>query len=174
MFYYCSSLVSVDISNFKISSKATIDYMFYYCYKLSSLDLSNLNISLINSMIYTFSGCSSLEYINFLNANMDISIPRTDFLYGTSDNLMVCVKIDDSNTFFNGVKLYINCLYNYSKVNQYTCYRKISNEDYGKDICKICGKRFTPFHSGDIDLYCSFDCYSVGKKQYDREYRQKS
>ena len=50
---------------------------------------------------------------------------------------------------------------------------KVNTKDLGR-ICPICGKRFTPFHSGDIDVYCSLDCYTVGKRQYDREYRRKS
>lgn len=50
---------------------------------------------------------------------------------------------------------------------------KINTENLGK-ICPICGKRFKPFHSGDIDVYCSQECYSIGKKEYDREYRRKS
>lgn len=50
---------------------------------------------------------------------------------------------------------------------------KINTQDLGR-VCKICGKRFIPFHSGNFDLYCSSECYSIGKKQYDREYRQKS
>ena len=50
---------------------------------------------------------------------------------------------------------------------------KINTQDLGR-VCKICGKRFVPFHSGNFDLYCSSECYLIGKKQYDREYRQKS
>ena len=50
---------------------------------------------------------------------------------------------------------------------------KINTQDLGR-VCKICGKRFIPFHSGNFDLYCSSECYLIGKKQYDREYRQKS
>ena len=50
---------------------------------------------------------------------------------------------------------------------------KVNTQNLGK-ICPICGKRFKPFHSGDIDVYCSTECYSIGKKQYDREYRRKS
>lgn len=50
---------------------------------------------------------------------------------------------------------------------------KINTKDLGK-ICPICGRRFKPFHSGDIDIYCSTECYAVGKRQYDREYRRKS
>ena len=50
---------------------------------------------------------------------------------------------------------------------------KVNTKDLGK-ICPICGKRFKPFHSGDIDIYCSNNCYAIGKKQYDREYRRKS
>ena len=50
---------------------------------------------------------------------------------------------------------------------------KINTINLGK-ICPICGKRFKPFHSGDIDVYCSQECYAIGKKEYDREYRRKS
>lgn len=49
----------------------------------------------------------------------------------------------------------------------------VNTQDLGK-ICPICGRRFHPFHSGDIDVYCSPNCYSIGKRIYDREYRRKS
>ena len=50
---------------------------------------------------------------------------------------------------------------------------KVNTANLGK-ICPICGRRFKPFHSGDIDVYCSQECYAIGKKEYDREYRRKS
>ena len=50
---------------------------------------------------------------------------------------------------------------------------KVNTQNLGK-ICPVCGKRFKPFHSGDIDTYCSSECYAIGKKEYDKEYRRKS
>ena len=59
MFYGCSSLISLDLSNFKISQLAFIDDMFYGCSSLISLDLSNFDISTeYHDMRRMFSGCS--------------------------------------------------------------------------------------------------------------------
>ena len=48
IFYECSSLISLDLSNFNINIFINMDYIFYKCYSLIYLNLSKLNT---NNMI---------------------------------------------------------------------------------------------------------------------------
>ena len=63
MFSNCSSLTSLDLSNFDTSNVTDMDTMFYNCSSLTSLDLSNFDTSNVTNMRYMFSNCSSLTSI---------------------------------------------------------------------------------------------------------------
>ena len=67
MFYNCQNLISIDLTNFNISSATKIDNMFHKCYKLKSLDLSNLNTSSVTSMFCLFNACMNLISLNLIN-----------------------------------------------------------------------------------------------------------
>ena len=63
MFWDCTSLYFVDL--FKNTSNVTdMSTVFKGCSSLVSLDLSNWNTSKAQDMVEMFSGCSSLEYLN--------------------------------------------------------------------------------------------------------------
>ena len=67
MFSDCSSLISLDISNFKTSQVTNMNSLFSGCSLLSSLDLSNFETSKVNNMESMFSGCSSLNSLDLSN-----------------------------------------------------------------------------------------------------------
>ena len=69
MFCNCSSLISLDLSNFDTSQVKETDGMFSGCSSLDSLDLSNFDTSQVMQMDYMFSGCSSLTSLNLTNFN---------------------------------------------------------------------------------------------------------
>ena len=69
MFCGCSSLTSLDVSNFKTSNVTDMGYMFATCSALISLDLSNFNTENVTDMGVMFSGCSSLTSLNVSNFN---------------------------------------------------------------------------------------------------------
>ena len=50
MFYECSSLISLNLSNFNINNVINMSYMFFNCYSLYSLDLSNFNTNNVKYM----------------------------------------------------------------------------------------------------------------------------
>ena len=66
MFYGCSSLISLDLSNFDTSNVKNMNNMFYGCSSLLSLNLSNFNTSSVTVMRSMFAGCSSLTSLNLL------------------------------------------------------------------------------------------------------------
>ena len=48
MFYSCSNLTSLDVSNFDTSKVTDMGGMFYSCSNLTSLDVSNFDTSNAN------------------------------------------------------------------------------------------------------------------------------
>ena len=67
MFSDCSSLISLDISNFNTSQVTNMNSMFKGCSSLSSLDLSNFETTSVTTMCNMFSGCSSLNSLDLSN-----------------------------------------------------------------------------------------------------------
>ena len=50
MFFGCSSLTSLNLSNFNINNVNNMSYMFYNCTSLISLNLSNFNTNNVKDM----------------------------------------------------------------------------------------------------------------------------
>ena len=73
MFSGCSSLTSLDVSNFKTENVTNMNQMFYGCSGLTSLDVSKFNTAKVTIMYGMFWGCSgltSLDVSKFTTANV--------------------------------------------------------------------------------------------------------
>ena len=64
MFFGCSGLTSLDVSNFDTSKVTSMHYMFDSCKSLISLDLSGWNTSNVTDMALMFDFCGSLAELN--------------------------------------------------------------------------------------------------------------
>ena len=72
MFQECESLIYVNFGNKKfISNNKDISSMFYGCSSLTSIDLSNFDVSKITNFQYMFYNCKSLQTINFGSFKLD-------------------------------------------------------------------------------------------------------
>ena len=71
MFYGCSSLTSLDLSNFKTENVKNMGAMFSRCYDLTSLNLSNFNTEKVQYMSDMFEGCSRLTSLDLSNFNTE-------------------------------------------------------------------------------------------------------
>ena len=69
MFNGCSSLKNIDFTNFNTSQVEYMDYMFYSCTSINSLDLSVFNTSQVISMFQMFFNCKSLYSLDLSNFN---------------------------------------------------------------------------------------------------------
>ena len=69
MFYNCSRLTSLDVSNFNTGNVTDMSYMFSQCSSLTSLDLSSFNTGNVTDMSYMFYQCSSLTSLDLSNFN---------------------------------------------------------------------------------------------------------
>ena len=99
MFSGCSSLKSINLSNFVTSSVLKMDRMFYECDSLNFLDLSNFNMIKCQSYDNMFSNIDSIKFINLYNFKNDKIIKQ---IFNTKDKLFVCQKdniISNSNSY---------------------------------------------------------------------------
>ena len=69
MFYKCNSLVSLNLTNFNTQDVTNMAYMFVDCYSLKSLNVSNFNTQKVENIGYMFNGCYSLTSLNLSNFN---------------------------------------------------------------------------------------------------------
>ena len=56
MFSDCSSLTSLNLSNFNTNNVTNMWYMFHNCPSLTYLNLSNFNSKNVKNMLFIFSG----------------------------------------------------------------------------------------------------------------------
>ena len=71
MFQSCSSLTSLNLSNFNTNNVQDMSFMFNKCSSLTSLNLSNFNTNNVQDMSYMFNQCSSLTSLNLSNFKTD-------------------------------------------------------------------------------------------------------
>ncbi len=69
MFYYCSSLVSLDVSKFDTTLVTNMSNMFYRCSSLVSLDVSKFDTTLVTDMSSMFASCWTLKNLYVLSFN---------------------------------------------------------------------------------------------------------
>ena len=69
MFSDCIGLTSLDVSNFDTSNVTDMSYMFSYCGRLTSLDLSGWDISKVTSMNSMFISCKVLNEIKMVGCS---------------------------------------------------------------------------------------------------------
>ena len=95
MFRGCISLTSLILFNFNTSKVTMMDSMFKDCLSLTSLNLSNFDTSKVISMNSIFSGCYNLEYIN-LNNFTNCLTSCINMFYNVSNNIVICININKS------------------------------------------------------------------------------
>ena len=69
MFYDCTGLTSLDLSNFNTANVTTMSYMLFNCTGLTSLDLSSFNTEKVTSMYYMFRYCTRLTTLDLSSFN---------------------------------------------------------------------------------------------------------
>ena len=64
MFYSCTDIIEMDLSNFDASHVKNMTYMFANCEQLTFINLTNFNTSQVNYMNRMFENCIALTSIN--------------------------------------------------------------------------------------------------------------
>ena len=73
MFYGCTNITEINLSNFNTSLVTSMDEMFNGCSSLISLELSNFDTSKVERMNYMFKNCSllnSLDLSSFITSQV--------------------------------------------------------------------------------------------------------
>ncbi len=95
MFYYCSSLTSLDVSGFNTENVTNMSGMFNYCSILESIDVSGFNTEKVTTMTWMFRNCSALTTIYCDKNWSKTGLISTDMFYG-------CTSLKGGNgTTFN-------------------------------------------------------------------------
>ena len=89
MFYECSSLTKLDLSNFNTQNVTNMKKMFLGCSSLASLDLSTFDTSNVTAMQYMFKDCSSLTSLRLPDKVIYVGV--------TSDMFNGCDKLSKKN-----------------------------------------------------------------------------
>ena len=101
MFYECSSLTYINLSNFNTNNITNMSNMFSGCASLTDINLSNFNTNNVTNMSGMFMGCSSLTSINLSNFNTNRVTNMALMFYG-------CAKLKKENVITNDEKLLNN------------------------------------------------------------------
>ena len=67
MFYKCSSLIKLNLSNFNTNNLTNMNCMFDSCASLKELNISNFNTNNVTNMRRMFIGCS-IQFQNKIRA----------------------------------------------------------------------------------------------------------
>lgn len=86
MFYGCSGLTSLDLTNFNTSNATDMTNMFSGCSGLTSLDVSNFDTSNVSNMSGMFSNCKVLT-------SLDVSKFNTSQVTSMSNMFSYCQKL---------------------------------------------------------------------------------
>ncbi len=109
MFYYCSSLTSLDLSGFNTEKVTSMDWMFYECSSLKSLDVSNFNTAKVTSMYCMFAGCSKLESLD-LSSFKTTKVTDMEGMFSTCSNLKTIYCDDNWNKMgLTSTQMFFGC-----------------------------------------------------------------
>ena len=146
MFYDCSSLTSIDVSNFDTSKVTTMYKMFNYCEKLTSIDVSNFNTSKVTNMWGMFSECYSLTSIKGLENFNTSQVTSMNNMFSSCRSL---TSLDASNFDTSQVTI---MYYMFNSCRLLTSIKGLENFDTSKvtnmnNMFNSCGKL-----SGEITI----------------------
>ncbi len=108
MFYFCTSLKSLDLSGFNTEKVLDMFQMFYHCAALTSLDLSSFSTTNVTNMKALFGSCIALENLAIGNFDMQLVTDKSFMFYNCNALNTLTLKslpflADDTfNTQFSG------------------------------------------------------------------------
>ena len=135
MFAYCSSLTSLNLSNFDTSKVIDMPGMFLNCSSLTSLDLSNFNTSNIKNMISMFDSCINLDYINLYNFDESNLENCNGIFHDVPENIVICINGNIAEKIFQNIAntdcIVIDCSNDWKSKQK----KIINNNNECIDIC---------------------------------------
>ena len=133
MFDGCRGLTSLDLGVWDTSNVTTMDSMFANCISLTSLDLSSFDTSNVTSMMSMFNNCPSL-------ASLDLSSFDISNVYNMSSMFYNCAKLtlpDISKWNASKVEYMYLTFYGCSSITELNLERFTNVKDWGS-FCRNC------------------------------------
>ena len=109
MFYGCSSLESIILSNSDISNVESMKLMFYGCSSLQTIDLSNLKASKLDDMSDMFRECKSLKTVNFSNFECPLIFYMSNIFFDCTSLESVDFTNFHTPLLFDMYKMFYGC-----------------------------------------------------------------
>ena len=101
MFGYCTSLKSLDLTNFNTENVTDMYYMFASCTSLESLDLTNFNTAKVTNMTAMFHKCSALKTIYASNKFVTDQVTEGTSMFSDCLNLKDYTSSKEDPTYAN-------------------------------------------------------------------------
>ena len=151
MFSNCSKLTSLDVSNFDTSNVIYMSSMFNNCSELTSLDVSNFDTSNVTNMSSMFSNCPKLTSLDVSNFDTSNVTDMSNMFKYCSELTSLDVSNFDTSNVTNMKYLFSNC-YNLAKL----------------DIRNFTFDKVTNY--SDIFLMVPTDCLIIVKSDTEKEW----
>ena len=101
MFYGCSGLTELDVTNFDTSNVTNMNFMFYGCSGLTELDVTNFDTSNVTNMNFMFYGCRGLTKLDVSNFNTANVTNMTSMFYNCSSLKSIKLNNITINNYIN-------------------------------------------------------------------------
>ena len=110
MFFQCTSLESINLSNFKTSSVTNVEGMFYRCTSLKSIDLSNFDTPSLTNIKEMFRGCFLLESIDLSSFNTSSTTDMNSMFYQCSSLKSINLSNFDTSSVTDMTEIFFRCI----------------------------------------------------------------
>ena len=147
---FCSSLESLDLSNFDTNKVTKMEYMFNGSLSLNKLDISNFNFTSVKNMTNIFNNCPNLSYINLKLVSPN-NLLLENLLTINNTNLIICSEIDGWNYTSLKHLIKINCISNINRL--LICYKKFTEFINNNNICEICSLNYYQTKKSLYEIY---------------------
>ena len=87
-----------------------MDYMFYNCTLINDLDLSNFDTSNVKNMSYMFNGCFNLNFLNITNFNTSNVVDMNSMFYNCESLSSLNLSNFDTTKVNNMNNMFKNCI----------------------------------------------------------------
>lgn len=109
MFSGCQSLVELDLTSLDTSKVTDMNETFGYCKNLENLNISNLKTNLVKKMTYMFAGCVKLKTLDFSSFNTS-NVTNMEWMFGNCANIeSLDLSSFDTSNVKNMALMFNNC-----------------------------------------------------------------
>ena len=143
MFGGCTSLASIGLYSFNTKNVKNMNSMFNKCYALTTLDLSSFNTEKVTKMFLMFNYCSTLATIYASDKFVVTNVESDEFMFDGCKKLKGAIEYDKKKTNSS----YANYTTGYFTLKLPTSINAISGNDKA-EYFDINGKRGTKLQRG--------------------------